>query len=900
MKRGKDSKFFTTTKKGEIHELKNELKEKGKQVDAVKKVIAAMTVGKDVSSLFSDMNNCAQTDNLELKKLAYLYIMNYAKTKPKLAILAVNTFKKDAIHPNALIRALAIRTMGCIRLDSVSEHLAEMLSPALKDKDPYVRKTAAICVAKLYDMNPDLVDVQGYLDSLQELISDSNPIVVANAVAALNEIQVTSGQEILEVNTSTLKKLLAALNECTEWGQVFILDALAKYTPVDSREAESIIERVAPRLKHANSAVVLSAIKIILRYLSILDDSDRSKAFCRKMAPPLVSLLSGGASAFPEIQYVALRNINLIVQKRPEMLVKEIKVFFCKYDDPIYVKLEKLEVIIMLACDRNIEQVLLEFKEYAREVDVEFVRKSVRAIGRCAVKLEKAAERCINVLLELIQTKVNYVVQEAIVVIKDIFRKYPNRYESIIGTLCENLVSLDEPEAKASMIWIIGEYAKRIDNADDLLDSFLEGFEDEPASVQLQLLTAVVKLYLEKPKNNKGLVQRALELATEKSDNPDLRDRGYVYWRLLSSSQKAAKAVVLAKKPTISDDTYTLAPALLEQLIAEISTLSSIYHKPPEAFVPQKLQPDDEEEEDEDELDEEETAETNTNADPFGLGLASEPTQAPAPATTPAPAPTPNTSEDLLGDLFGSTTPTPAPVSVSQGPDLPTLLAPDAKNIGFYGQIENDGKVLRLQILNKTDTPLQKFAIQLKKNPFGINAASKLLPVAELIQPGQFGESKLPLQVVVGGEKASDKELTSIQAAVKNMETGIVCFFSVPLSTNNISLIDVPMTKKSFIESWKKLPSEAERTEKFVNLMTQDLESIPSMLSSRRIYFVAKRSPNDTQVLYYFYSFLFDQTPVLIELTFKPGVDACQCCIKTDKQVVSPLFLATIKSAIAH
>jgi AP-1 complex subunit beta-1 len=55
------------------------------------------------------------------------------------------------------------------------------------------------------------------------------------------------------------------------------------------------------------------------------------------------------------------------------------------------------------------------------------LRQAVRAIGRCAVSLERAAERCINVLLELIQTKVNYVVQEAIIVIKDIFRRYPNR-----------------------------------------------------------------------------------------------------------------------------------------------------------------------------------------------------------------------------------------------------------------------------------------------------------------------------------------------------------------------------------------------------------------------------------------------------------------------------------------
>ncbi|CAN0430644.1 unnamed protein product, partial [Discosporangium mesarthrocarpum] len=63
------------------------------------------------------------------------------------------------------------------------------------------------------------------------------------------------------------------------------------------------------------------------------------------------------------------------------------QVFFCKYNDPIYVKMEKLETIIRLVNDRNIDQVLLELKEYAQEVDVEFVRKSVRAIGRCAIKV---------------------------------------------------------------------------------------------------------------------------------------------------------------------------------------------------------------------------------------------------------------------------------------------------------------------------------------------------------------------------------------------------------------------------------------------------------------------------------------------------------------------------------
>jgi AP-1 complex subunit beta-1 len=542
-----------------------------------------MTVGKDVSMLFTDVLNCVQTGNIELKKLVYLYLINYAKSQPELTLLAVNTFVKDSNDANPLIRALAVRTMGCIRVDRITEYLCEPLGRALRDEDPYVRKTAAVCVAKLYDIAPDLVSERGFLETLHDLISDSNPSVVANAVAALSEIAEASGKDVMKISAAVLQKLLAALNECTEWGQVFILDSLAKYTPADGREAEGIIERVTPRLQHANSAVVMSAVKVILSYMELMgsSNSDAIRALTRKLAPPLVTLLNSE----PEIQYVALRNINLIVQKRPHILENEIKVFFCKYNDPIYVKMEKLEIIIKLVSEKNIDQVLLELKEYSTEVDVDFVRKAVSAIGRCAVKLERAAERCIGVLLELIQTKVNYVVQESVIVIKDIFRRYPNRYESIIATLCDNLDTLDEPLAKASMIWIIGEYAERIDNADELLDTFLETFEEEDPAVQLQLLTATVKCFLKNPDDTQDMVQRVLDLATEESDNPDLRDRGFIYWRLLSTDPEAAKMVVLGDKPVIEDDTFRLDPSLLNNLIGQIATLSSVYHKPPEAFV---------------------------------------------------------------------------------------------------------------------------------------------------------------------------------------------------------------------------------------------------------------------------------------------------------------------------
>nr|XP_045604639.1 AP-1 complex subunit beta-1-like isoform X4 [Procambarus clarkii] len=909
-----DSKYFTTTKKGEIFELKSELNsdKKEKKKEAVKKVIASMTVGKDVSALFPDVVNCMQTDNLELKKLVYLYLMNYAKSQPDMAIMAVNTFVKDCEDPNPLIRALAVRTMGCIRVDKITEYLCEPLRKCLKDEDPYVRKTAAICVAKLHDINASMVEDQGFLDQLKELLSDSNPMVVANAVASLTEINEasSSGQPLMELNAATMNKLLTALNECTEWGQVFILDALSQYSPKDEREAQSICERITPRLAHANAAVVLSAVKCLMKFMELMvSDSEFVKNLTKKLAPPLVTLLSSE----PEVQYVALRNINLIVQKRPDLLKHEMKVFFVKYNDPIYVKLEKLDIMIRLASEANIVQVLSELKEYATEVDVDFVRKAVRAIGRCAIKVETSAERCVSTLLDLIQTKVNYVVQEAIVVIKDIFRKYPNKYESIISTLCENLDTLDEPEARASMIWIIGEYAERIDNADELLESFLEGFHDENTQVQLQLLTAIVKLFLKRPTDTQELVQQVLSLATQDSDNPDLRDRGFIYWRLLSTDPGAAKEVVLAEKPLIAEETDLIEPTLLDELICHIASLASVYHKPPSAFVegrtglrralpkssggsdndsagdqPQQQQPQQTVIPNQDSLIPDllnmdinappvvpavQSAFSGGTLDLLGGGLdsllggaAAEVGSAPAP---PVAATSTAGDTGLLGDIFGIAS---SSAPVYSAPKQIWLPANRGKGMEIAGTFSRRNGIISMDLTlhNKAMQPITGFAIQLNKNSFGITPAAPLNVPAPLA-PNQSIDVSLTLST--SGPVQRMDPLTNLQVAIKNSVD--VFYFATVMPMHVFFCEDGAMDKRVFLSTWKDIPSQNEVQFNIENInMNADglstTDGISNKLQSSNIFTIAKRNVEGQDMLYQSIK-LTNGIWVLTELKVQPG-----------------------------
>jgi len=840
------NKYFQSTKRGEIKDWKDDLNgfDKEKIKDAVKKVIAAMTVGKDVSSLFVDVIKSMPTDNLELKKLVYLYIINYARTQPDKAIAVINTFIKDAskpTSPNPLVRALAIRTMGCIRVDQVVEHLCEPLGRALEDDDPYVRKTAAICVAKLFDISPELAHERGFLPKLRDLLTDGAPMVVANAVAALSEISETGQSDVFKITPQTLKALLNALNDCTEWGQVFILDALAKYEPSEDEVVE-IVERVSPRLKHTNSALVLSAIKVIMKYLDIMNDAD-SAAHAKKLAPPLVSLLS----TQPEIQYVALRNIDLIVQKRPQVLSKEIRVFFCKYNDPVYVKMEKLEILIKLSSSANIDQLLLEFKEYAQAVDVEFVRKSVRAIGRCAIKLESAAENCVRTLLELIDTKVSYVVQEAVIVIKDIFRRYPNTYEGVIVNLCANLDSLDEPEAKGAMIWIIGEYAERIEDAGERLGAWIETFEDEVPDVQLQLLTATVKLFLKRPDVGKEIVRKVLQLCTESVENPDLRDRGYVYWRLLSNDPVAAKEIVLADKPVISDETFRIDGKVLDILIANIATLASVYHKPPENFVrgiktmvfhaaaedEDKKDGSEEEEEEEDEEEEEEGEEEEVDEEELerrrgNVGSGGDSSDEEKSAASPRTV-FPETKQYSV-------------LSADKGNGL-QIVASSTQVNGVPNLI--------LRFKNTSDTDHSKFAIQFNKNYLGVSPVSPAVNLSTPLAPsGATATAYIPLKL--DNPPDASAKMGIIQVALKT-KSGIL-YFAAPLSGHIFFETDGKIAKKDFLETWKSIPATQEQ-KLAVESPSDEIrnkDSLSQKLESINVFFIASlEAPSKGTCVYF-------------------------------------------------
>jgi len=890
-------------KRGEVKELERSLGDFNIDVklQALRQIIAAMTVGKDVSMLFMAVLKNMETQNMELKKLVYLYVMNYARTHPDKAIMGINTFRKDSRErANPLLRALAIRTMGCIKIEQIVEYLIDPLKEALRDEDPYVRKTAVLCAAKMHEINPAIIEQQGFLKVLENLLTDGNAMVVSNAVAALQQIAEGKGTYSIDLKPYTVQKLLTALNECNEWGQTVLIDSLSSYVPADSKETEDILDRISSRLSHSNPGVVISTIRLTMRYLDYLTSPDSIRKYTKKLAAPLISLLS----TENEIIYVALKNINLILQKRPNVLEKELKMFFCQFNDPIYIKLEKLDILVKLGDMRNIDLILHELKEYGNEIDVEFVRKSIRTIGRLAIKLEGASERCAQALWELLKSKVSYVVQECVIVIKDIFRKYPGKFEAILKDLCDNLKNLEEPEAKASMVWIVGEYVEIIENADQILGEFVKGFKDDASIVQLQVLTSCVKLYLSRAEEAQEMVMEVLKMATTECENPDLRDRAYIYWRLLSTDMNIAKNIIFAQKPPISDTSYTLDSTLLDRLVENIGTLASVYGKTPEQFVKKLRESQNQKElEDQDENDE-----YDTNEDSSGQTIGSYQSQAINQGyeaaskeidllgmgdDTPS-QPVTNVKTNLVESGFNdSQTGSKAknikiPYSEVLNPSAPSI-EKKITGLKIEGAIQKeDTKVfLDLRLNNQTDAVLSDFAIKFNANSFKIQPASPEINLSK-VEPGSTKEVRVPLNFDGTSDNNPPGFPFKAQIALKtNLD---IFIFSVPCSLSVLFLTEPALS-----------PSEYQTLATSGNPKTQnslktslDKDQIKKRFNDNNVMYVASRTNNAGVEMMSFSIKIANQMTIAFDAILDTSAGNLQMSYSAPHDSILPLFYQAI------
>jgi len=575
-------------KKGEVHELRQLLRgaaadrDQQKKRDAIKKVIAYMTLGIDVSPLFSEMIMASATNDLVQKKMVYLYLVNYAERNSDLAILAVNTLQKDCRDNDPMIRGLALRSLCSLSLMNMIEYLQPAVQRGLEDMNGYVRKTACVGVVKVYHISKAAVLETDLLSTLKGLIQDSDVHVVANAINALEEVLVETGgfQPTREMVTGMLNRI----TQFSEWGQCTVLRMMTKYQVADEGEMFDIMNILDSLLKQSSSAVVMSVTKIFVDLTS--NRPDLQAEVLRRLKGPLLTLM---AASTPELAYTVLVHVQALCSRGGEntaVFGPEFKQFFCRYNEPSYIKSVKIDILSMLSDLATSEQIVAELSEYVTDVDAEISRHAIRAIGQIAVRVPSTAELIMASLTNLLELDIDYVSTEAAVVMKDLVRKYPQQFQCASGVVDRCMKIVTEPEGKCAVLWILGEYGSLIEDAPYLMEPMIDGFLEEPSgAVRLEMLTSAVKLFFSRPPEMQLMLGRLLEKAIQECTHPDMRDRGLMYYRLLEHSPEEARRVICAPKEVVEVFQEEMDADARERLFDEFNTLSTVFRQPASKFV---------------------------------------------------------------------------------------------------------------------------------------------------------------------------------------------------------------------------------------------------------------------------------------------------------------------------
>ncbi|KAK4988377.1 AP-3 complex subunit beta [Elasticomyces elasticus] len=495
------------------------------------------------------LKTLSNTTSPTVRPLVSIYLQHHAPLDPDTALLSINSIQKLLSHNSPQTRASALKTLSGIRVPVISQIVSLAIKKACGDMSPIVRKAAALACVKCTRLDPGTQkEVEGYLVTL---LGDKQYFVAGAAVMAFMQIC----PDRLDLVHNHYRSLIRKLVDMDDWGQLATLRLMTVYArrcfprrtrkvkkadpsvntasstkgfyddnededqtggPEDPDQYEELdvpdpdltllLQNALPLLQSRNSAVIVG---VACLYLYLSPDTHLPHAI-----GPMIALLRGPQ----DIQQTALYNIVRVCLVYPMLFTSYYRHFLFRSSEAPQtwrLKLELLTLIFPHSAKEVRNLILAELSHFAQGNEQGLVRESVRAIGRCAQNSDaKTAARCLTLLMQQIHAVDSVLVAEAVSVIRQLIQRDPSAHERTVIRLAKNLDTLTSPQARASIVWLVGEFASSqagddVGIAADVLRILVKGYVDEQEEVRCQIVLLAAKIYLHH--QNRGNRERKVE-----------------------------------------------------------------------------------------------------------------------------------------------------------------------------------------------------------------------------------------------------------------------------------------------------------------------------------------------------------------------------------------------------
>ncbi|ORM39573.1 Beta-adaptin-like protein A [Babesia sp. Xinjiang] len=577
--------FFVDHRKGEVGELRLLLRKmatdyksssslneyansdnNAKCREILKRLIRCMTLGMDVSRLYTDVVMISHTTDPVQKKMIYMFLSTYSKDNPDLTVLTINTLLKDVENVDPVIRCLAIRNISAFDTKLSNDYAKNVVLKKLHDPSDAVKRSAIIGSLRIYKSQcaiakkERLEDVtceeyrSDILQHLQSSVKSLNLDVMFDSLCIYSEM--IEPEDDLRLTKPSVVYLINRIKKMNEWQQCLTLKLLQTYIPVGD-ELFDLLNLLDDLLNCTSTAVFLATAKCFLTWTA--HDDMLQLEVIRRLQIPMIALLSQSCN---EIAYNILLNTLLIVVNAPQLedvgtdsngaeathklpFADHYEVFFFRYDDPSYIKHVKLNLLVAIACEENSLEILNDLNEYVSDTNHDIAAKSVKAMGIIALKAPGHLETIISQISVVFSLRIPYIISAALYVVKALLRVYPAASNKLLQIVEDHRGYIKEPQALSYYIWILGEYGGVVEHAPYTLEDIIE--MPESLEITKELLCASVKLFFTRPPEMYNAIRRLFCKIINESQDPDLIGMASFYYAMLSTDIEMAQKIVMAE-----------------------------------------------------------------------------------------------------------------------------------------------------------------------------------------------------------------------------------------------------------------------------------------------------------------------------------------------------------------
>lgn len=209
--------------------------------------------------------------------------------------------------------------------------------------------------------------------------------------------------------------------------------------------------------------------KIFLNY-SKNDRELQQQVFKRIKDPLLTLLMSCEVNNSFELQFTILQHIYFIISKDSSEFKSSYKIYYCREDEPTYIKNIKIQILILLTNEENLGNILNEIGEYV--VKEELTEAALEGLGKIALKMENMAIPILKQLSMYLQFKENSITNSVIKQYRHILLKYPKLYDKV--ELNQNLDEITDIQSKTNYLELLGEFGNYIDESSYILEQYVD------------------------------------------------------------------------------------------------------------------------------------------------------------------------------------------------------------------------------------------------------------------------------------------------------------------------------------------------------------------------------------------------------------------------------------------